>query len=402
MNVLFISVSAPPKTGAESLQVARFLATLSKKAKVTLVTTEPVNEGWRKTDDSLNECLDDLDKIIQIPAKLNKYLTRICSLIDADYLQKPDSDFLFYKKWNSVIGQIHHKPDVIYARASPFSSILLGIKLKEYFDVPLFSHFSDPFYYNPYSKKNEFKRNAEKTILEKSDMISFTTELTKKFYEDKYPSFKSKFLVIPNVYPHDLKLDTKTGFQNSKFIISYTGNLYGKRNFSSVLEALKYIEENYKEVYEQIEVNIAGNIQEPVMDEINRYNLACLNYLGVITQTQCTELNSKSDLLVVIDKELEEEIDRVFLPSKILDYIVLKKVILAVTPLYSESYNLINDKFGVAFNHDQTLDIADFLIRVVKDRNSLNDYIKSTPPEFYSANHQTTILLEKFQYLLDA
>ncbi|QCK16490.1 glycosyltransferase family protein [Mangrovivirga cuniculi] len=402
MNILFISVSAPPKTGAESLQVARFLSEVTKFGNVTLVTSKPLNEGWKKTDASLTHYLKDLNKVIHVHTNLNKYVRFLAGKVDRDFLNRPDADFLFYKKWKSVIKQIDVKPDIIYARASPFSSLLLGLKLKEYFQVPMFSHFSDPFYFNPYSSKNEFRRKAELEIIKKSDLISFTTYLTKEFYSKKYSEYENKFLVIPNVYEDEcLQSENEKSLKKDKITISYTGNLYGERNFSSILRALKLIHQNKPDVLKQIKINIAGNIQSEVKKEIELYDFDCINYLGVITQKECEDLNCNSDLLLVIDKKFESEIDKVFLPSKVLDYIVLRKPVLAITSKDSETFNLIQDKYGVALDHDQITKIAEFLIEIVTGDYDLSSLIKKKPPEFYSASYQRGILLQNFQQLVD-
>ena len=53
MNVLVISISAPPKNGAESIQVLRYLKYLGTKASIEVVSTKVEKRGWETADKSM-------------------------------------------------------------------------------------------------------------------------------------------------------------------------------------------------------------------------------------------------------------------------------------------------------------------------------------------------------------
>src|SRR5690606_19230405 len=98
------------------------------------------------------------------------------------WLNKPDTDFLFHWEGKIILKKISSKPNIIYSRSTPFSSAILGIKLKQKLSVPWVMHLSDPWSDSPYGNyKNTYNIKAERQCFESADLISFTTAETLSF-----------------------------------------------------------------------------------------------------------------------------------------------------------------------------------------------------------------------------
>jgi glycosyltransferase involved in cell wall biosynthesis len=401
MNILFVSIAAPPKSGAESLQVGKYLHHLSKKSKVTLVTSPAPNVGWKKKDESQSYLLQGVDKIIEINtlSSLGKWRGFAARKLFKRCLNKPDADFLFHWRVNSILKDLSPKPDVIYSRSTPFSSAILANKLKQDLHRPWVMHLSDPWTDSPYGNyKNAYGIEAEKKCFENADMISFTTEETLSFYSEKFPAYKSKFFVCPNVFDSAELVKEQMVFNNQKLILMHSGNLYAKRTIEPLIKSLESLSESEKN---SIEVVLAGHLDDYNNQLIESSALKCVHRIGFVSASESYELQRKADILVSIDKPLEEPIDKVFLPSKIQDYIAARKYILAFTGLNSASYNTVHGRYGICFEHDKPDEAAGFLRNAIKAFDQKNKYFFyiEGPDNKFEATHNANMLIERFEQL---
>jgi len=385
------------------LQAAKYLKYLSEKANITLLTTPVSNVGWKKKDESHLISLKNISESITLPSinSLGRWGAFIGKKIFKPWMDKPDADFLFHWKAKRVFARLRVRPDLIYSRSTPFSSAVLGLKLKAKLNVPWVMHMSDPWTDSPYGTyKSKYNKSAESKCFSKADLISFTTCETQAIYSLKYPECKQKFFVSPNVFDKEEITQQPKVFAKAKLVLLHSGNLYKQRNIEPVLRGLQLLN---KDELDGIEVQLAGNMDEYNVEMIRQSSLDCVKMLGSVSAAESYALQQDADVLISIDKPLEQEFDKVFLPSKIQDYIAARKVILSITGPGSATYHTVQNRFGYCFDHGKPNELAGFLRRAVQayyagDRNF---FIREKPDDEFEASRNASLLLERFRHLKD-
>ena len=71
------------------------------------------------------------------------------------------------------------------------------------------------------------------------------------------------------------------------------------------------------------------------------------------TDSECIEKMYQSDAVLLFDTILDEDTIQPYLPSKIMEYSLLKKDVLAVTTSKSPSYRILKESNAIACKYDR-------------------------------------------------
>jgi glycosyltransferase involved in cell wall biosynthesis len=164
-------------------------------------------------------------RFLRLPVSYKLYL----KLIDICF---PD----FFAPWipGAVLRGLslrHNNFDAIYASCSPFSSAIIGVALKKWFDKPLILDFRDPMTkHTQQMDENLFnlgRQKIEERVLKLCDHLIVVTKGMMESYLEAYPFLKGKISVINNGFEDSfLMKDNHESIDNSRFVINYTGNFY--------------------------------------------------------------------------------------------------------------------------------------------------------------------------------
>ncbi|MBL6446867.1 hypothetical protein JMN32_11125 [Fulvivirga sp. 29W222] len=403
-NLLVVSVSAPPKGGAESLQVDRYLSYLKHAFNISLLTTKPPRSGWAKLDPDLVSNLPDI-KTYELNGFYNRYFRYFLRLFFKSGAAKLDYDFLFPRQWRRATKMLKDKPDVIYSRSLPFSSAVMARKLAAYYKVPWVMHLSDPWVGNPYLADSHRSTHVlnEALCIEQANMVSFTTRQALEYYTRRYPTHATKFFITPNVYKEEGKPERKSDL-TSKLVFTHTGNFYSERNPDFFLQALEAIDEQHPGLLKNIQVNFVGNADEYSEERIRTCPLDQVVFYGPKSYAESVAMQNDSDVLVVIDKPVKKEEDTLFLPSKVLDYMVTGRYILAITDDTSCTSGLVSEGFGVACGYDDLNKLKNAIMQLIQaHHNGDYAYFKTQRPHpAYSAKVNSGELISKLNTLVCA
>ena len=381
-NILFVSMSAPPQKGAESIQVGRYLKYLSDKYSIELVTSNTPNYGWKRADHTISNKTGNY-KRIELKVHKNRANERLHSLFSTKTLEDR-----FVQMNHQVIKALTQKPDLIYSRAVPHGSSLLAKELATYFKVPWIMHMSDPWADNPYVITDQIDQSKEAGCVTLADYITLTSELAVNFYKEKYPAHKHKFVLMPNVYDEKLILETPKLSRSKHLTLTYTGNFYGKRNPESLLKILSNLER--KGVLNGVRILFAGENDEHTKNIFKKYPIAQIEVAGSVSLEKSRQMQLESDVLLVIDKEYENPQDLTFLPSKILDYCSTGKPILAITPPGSSTEQFIlKYGCGMCFSHNNLIQLENYISKMTTNFNNNNEIPASIahPPKEFGARY---------------
>ena len=396
-RILCIGISAPPKSGAESIQFTKYLNAFGEKGiSLDLLSTPVPSAGWKQADHDLEEVGTYLDQVYFISDDTDSPYMKLLIRLGKSF--HPDRHFRFGRKSAQAVKLIKNKPDVIYCRAMPFSGAIMASQLSEYFRIPLILHLADPYTLNPYLtfKDDQTARNLEETIFSKAHIIAFTTELTRKLYQETYPGLSGKMKVYPNVYQaSDIQLDAPLP---DKFTIRYTGNLYGDRNLKPLINAVRQMAVEQPGFTENSRIIISGRFENSLEVEMKESGVSNLEITKPYPYKESLSKQKDAHLLVSVDKPMSSRNDLVFLPSKLLDYACTGRPILNVSSPGSESEKLIQAyHLGESFGHDDSAGISAY-IKTVFSRYSEGhtDYFsrRTLPEDYFNKKVVDRLLLD--------
>jgi glycosyltransferase involved in cell wall biosynthesis len=378
-SILFASIAFPPKFDSEGLQVARYFKYLKEECKGRFeidVVTSAIPTLFMPVDNSLKAVDSGYRQKIEIKIPENKYKNFLLRKISPSLIDNPDSKHSFYQQWKKVVKQLKNRPSLIYSRSSPTSSAIMGMRLKEYYQVPWIMHISDPWSDSPVAnftgKVKEINQSFEKQCFEKADKICLTSHQTIAFYKNKYPEYSNKYEYFPNVYDADDILTETTTSDNSKLRIVYTGGIAATRSPEPFLKAIGLLPDAIKDQLEIIFSGIADRRNTAVFE---KYKDPCIKYIGSLaTYKEAIALQQSADILLLIDFPIKEKKYRMYFLSKLLDYMIAKKYILGITGEGSVCWDVINNKMGKCFEENDSPKLADhicYLVEQFKKDNSV-------------------------------
>jgi len=363
LNVLFVSIAFPPKLDPECLQTAKYFKYLVRDKSLNIdVVTSPDKTLFMPVDENLQKYAKGYRQIIKVPFFENKYVNFLLRKIDSEILQYPDSKYRFAKKWASVLTQLDNIPDVIYSRSSPLSSTVMAYNIQQQLKIPWVLHLSDPWTIDPdhfYGKSRKWNEEMEQKCFEDASVLSFTSMKTIELYQEKYPALAHKMRFFPNVFDIDDSRNISYKLK-SKIKVVFTGGLVGNRSPIAFFNAILFLYQKYPEIVSDYEFIFAG-----ALDRRNKayfeQNIPSVKHIGQLNYSEALNLQAEADMLLLIDTPFENQDQALFFPSKLLDYMLMKKRIIALTDKNGTSWDFINGKIGECFVHNDTESIAEAL-----------------------------------------
>jgi Glycosyltransferase Family 4 len=372
MRVVLISIAFPPKRDPESLQVAKYCKYLKQSKDIQLeVVTSRDPTLFMETDPSLLPYCDGIAVRQRIRILENRYGNFLLRKIHPNLLKYPDSKFTFWWQHKKIFNLIE-KPDVIYSRSYPMSSTLAALELKKKWNVPWILHLSDPWAVATENSQSpavltgsakKWNRRKEQESLALADKICLTSHKTIELYEDEYPLLRHKFVYMPNVFDDDKVVPNPFVF-NDKLTFTYTGGFAAFRSPVPLLEAIKlFWEKTQMKIGSQVQILFTGEMARSNHKIFSNYsNIPIIKHLGVIPHNQVMILQSQADVLINVDSNILEPRQAVYFPSKLLDYIIAQRRIVAITNHYSTTYDVVQGKLGDCFEFDEIEKLTEHFI----------------------------------------
>jgi len=410
-KILFVSIAFPPKSDPECLQTAKYFHYLQKHRDLQIdVVTSAIPTLYMPYDNNLEDYGEGTNQFVTIKLRENRYINSLLNRLRIESYAFPDVKQSFHKQHKKAIKELNQNPDLIYSRADPKSSIIMAYHLKQYYKVPWILHMSDPWADCPlenmtgkiYKKHNDWER----TCFEAANLISLTSIPTIEFYKKKYPELSEKFIFYPNVYEnsnYDENIAQYSKNESKKFRIVYTGGLAGSRSPEYFLEPLKQLINEKPELAENMEVIFAGDVDGKNRAVFQHYSLPCVNWIGKISFKDALELQQSANYLLLIDSPIKDVSKSMFFPSKLLDYMVARKRILAITTKGSAAYEVMQDLKGDVCSYNETEEIKHSIIRTYDAfQKGDNNYLANDkPPEKYEASWNADRLYNQIVELLN-
>ena len=253
--------------------------------------------------------------------------------------------------------------------APGISHIAGGLIKKKHPEVKWIASFSDPFKGSPYKKEDLSNRSIfykiafavgafclyndryEETAVKNADKLIFICEeqrdFTLKQYSD-YEKLLKKSVIYPLTYIPEWKmysdlLEAEKPHRKIRQAV-HLGRLYGLRKIDSFIEALGQLKKEIPDLKEKIVFHQYSEIQSADVAKIREYGLDDLFIIHEkVPYKESVEIMKNADVLLLFDTLMPEAQVQPYLPSKIVEYLMLKKPILGVCDANSPSCRILKE-----------------------------------------------------------
>ncbi|MBR2676898.1 MAG: hypothetical protein IKE28_08305 [Solobacterium sp.] len=296
--------------------------------------------------------------------------------------------------------------DVVYTASLPCYTTRVGVALKQkHPNIKWIASFSDPINHSPYKYDKEtirsyypvqrecfyiyihyyFVDKDEADAFEQADLLLFICEEQRDFMIEQYNRYfhnipeeeiRKKCVIVPLSYiPEWYETEEKT-FKDpdpDTFVLAHFGRIYGLRIIKEFIYALDAFTKEHPDI--KILVEQYGEFRKSDLKLIRALGLE--PYFIIHDKYSYDEGYRKmgeADAVLLFDTIMPEDEIQPYLPSKVLEYSLLKKNVLAVTTPKSPTYRLMKQTDSVVCRYDRN-DIKQGLEDIViNKKRSIIDY----------------------------
>jgi glycosyltransferase involved in cell wall biosynthesis len=378
-KVLVVSWAFPPILDTESLQTLRCVKHLPAHGWQPVVLTVKPPRRTCAIDESLLRLVPPDVRMERAWTWEHRLTVGFLRRFAPALLQFPDKEVGWL--WDAIRrGKKFARAEnvqAIYTRACPFSSHLIGYRLKRKTGLPWVAHFSDPWtgspYFKPRSERHRrFHEMWERRIVETADALTFATGYIRDGFVTKYPVAEKSFVVSNSfdrseveAYGRDETVSSIRPHAHTptRFVLTHVGQFYGIRSPVPFLRALRQAVDNEAGLGERIAVRFVGSLATEFRQVIHDLQLdAHVTITGSVPYFESLKYQAASDALLIVDAPCDGP--SVFLPSKLLEYLAFGKPILALTPQRGMSAGLVKQAGGIVVEPDNVDAIAQRLVEM--------------------------------------
>ncbi len=296
--------------------------------------------------------------------------------------------------------------DVVYTASLPCYTTRVGVALKQKNpNIKWIASFSDPINHSPYKYDKEtirsyypvqrecfyiychyyFVDKDEANAFEQADLLLFICEEQRDFMIEQYNRYfhnipeeeiRKKCVIVPLSYipewyetePEEIR-DPKS----DTFVLAHFGRVYGLRIIKEFIYALNAFLKEHPD--RNLLVEQYGEFRASDRKLIQKLGLE--NYFIIHDKYSYDEGYQKmgeADAVLLFDTIMPDDEIQPYLPSKVLEYSLLKKNVLAVTTSKSPTYRLMKQTDSVVCRYDRN-DIKKGLEDIlINKKKSIIDY----------------------------
>ena len=387
-KLLIISYYWPPSGGSGVQRWLNFSNHLIKKDwDITVFTAK--NPKYPVLDEKINETVDGKIKVVKIPIfepagflkknndniKSSSIFKKTVNWIRAN-LFFPDSRMFWI---NTVTNQAikfikKNKINCLITTAPPFSTNLIGLKIKKKTGIKWISDYRDPWTdffqfrllpMSSYMQKKHIK--SELKCLQYSDTVLTTSpSLT-----EKYSKINANTYTLYNGF--DSFLDTQN---STKFLIMYCGNMKSIQNPKNLWFVLNEICGENENFLKDLSLRFIGDFDNEVVNDIN-FQLTNLKvqFQKYLAKQELDKEITKATVLLMSSVNLDSVNN--IIPGKLFYYFSAKRPILAFSNLNSDVSKIIKlTNTGSVFDYSNKIDLKNHILELYNDFKSKKNNFK--------------------------
>ena len=265
------------------------------------------------------------------------------------------------KKADELIRQ--YNIDTVVTTSPPHSTQLIGLKLKQKFDIRWIADLRDPwtdiYYYNQFGHTalaRTIDQNYERKVVENADLLITVSEDVKRIFAEKSKlPIAAKTVVIPNGFDEDDFRINEVPPETKK-IITYTGTISEAYDVDCFLKALSQLDSSLKS---QLLIRFVGKVPPPVEHKFRSTGLE-VELAGYVDHPKSIEYLFRSGLLLLVIPKVKN--NKGILTGKFFEYLASEKPILAIGPTDGDLAKIIQEtQCGQLFDYTDSDGMHRFL-----------------------------------------
>jgi len=410
-KLLIISYYWPPSGGSGVQRWLNFSNNLVKKGwDITVFTTK--NANYPIIDNGLNRIVDKSIKVFRIPIlEPTRFFKKNNSdhINSSNFIKKfilwiraniffPDSRMFWIKKVTKQASDYIKQNDIncLITTAPPFSTHIIGLKIKRITNIKWISDFRDPwsdffqFKFLPMTSYQRIKHsNFEKKCLSFSDAVLTTSpSLTKS-----YSLINSNSYTITNGFN-----SFKKNIETEKFLVMYSGVMKLIQNPNNLWKVLKEICIENQDFSNDLMVRFIGDFDNEIITNKDiRLIESKVKFEKYIEKSKLDIEMSKANILVLTSVNLKDVNN--IIPGKLFYYFSFKRPIIAFSNLNSDISDIISkSKTGKVFDFLNQVDLKNHILELYSDYKSKKNSFNPKGIASYSYNNLSEnidVLLKK-------
>lgn len=254
-----------------------------------------------------------------------------------------------------IIGR--QKIDAIFSTSPPNTCHLVAYVLKRRIGLPWVADFRDLWTQSIYISFPRLvlgvENKMEAAVVRAADRITTINDPMKQDIQRKYSNQPAeKFITIPHGFDPEDFMASNSAKKDSpdRFILTYTGSLYGKRKVDTFVYAIKELIDKDSSINEKLNIRFVGNVS-PARRLCNQLGLdRVMTFSGMVTHQEAWEYLSASDVLLFVlgTGDLDEKAST----GKLFEYLAVGKPVLALAPEGVASNIIREANVGIVVNPD--------------------------------------------------
>lgn len=228
--------------------------------------------------------------------------------------------------------------DVLYSSAPPYTTHLIGLKLKRKSGLPWVADFRDswigwlstPQWRPRVSRKIETV--MERSVLAEADRVLTVSEGVREHLLERHPELRDdRWRLLPNGFDPEDFAGIEPVSINKKLTITYLGSLYGLRNPEYLLRALERLQQKQPDLVEKLALRFVGRVGAPILKRLQTSSLSeKIEILPYLSHDKSLSYLLGTDVaLLIID---DAPTNKGILTGKLYEHIGAGKPILALAP----------------------------------------------------------------------
>ena len=399
-KILIITYYWPPAGGSGVQRWLNFSKHLAELGwDITVLA--PENPSYPLIDNTISESINSSLKFIKVPifeptSILNSSKKRNRDHLNSSgILQKfilwiranfffPDSRMFWIKRAAKVASSfiIQNNIDCVITTAPPFSTHLIGYRVKLLTNVKWIADFRDPWSdFFPFKQLPMTESIRKKHVKwERRCLFSADTVITTSpSLTDSYLKINNNSYTVTNGY--ESLIDSEDA---DKFIIMYTGVMKSVQNPANLWLVLNEICNENKAFSKDLLVSLIGDFDDSI---INDYNIIALQssikFEGYLDKNKLRDKLKKAQVLLLSSVNLEGVNN--IIPGKLFLYLSVKRPILAFSSSNSDVEDIINEtKSGKVFDYSNKVDLKDHILDLYNQYKKRCNYVNLLAIDQYS------------------
>lgn len=399
-KLLVISYYWPPSGGSGVQRWLNFSNNLIKKGwDITVFTAK--NTNYPIIDNGLSRIVNKSIKVLRIPIFEPTSLfkkTNTDNINSSNFIKKfilwiranlffPDSRMFWIKKVTKQASDYIKQNNIncLVTTAPPFSTHIIGLKIKRNTNIKWISDFRDPwsdFFQFKLLPMTSYQRIRHSRFEEKCLSFADTVITTSPSLTERYSLVNSNSYTVTNGF-NSFKENIETG----KFLIMYSGVLKSIQNPKNLWQILSEICFENQDFSNDLMVRFIGDFDNEIMNNKDvKLIESKVKFEKYIEKSKLDIEMSKANVLILSSVNLKDVNN--IIPGKLFYYFSFRRPIIAFSNLNSDVSGIISkSNTGKVFDFLNKVDLKNHILELYSDYKSKTNNFNPTGIASYSYNN---------------